>query len=141
MQEFLQGILEQEIMEFLGRKKGQRKSAVDNIKGYRNGYGKTRKFTTTMGTITVRRPRMRGTEEHFQSKAMPYALTKSTCEKLRDAFAAKYQEHYPKAVQTLNRDWERMVTFYSFSKEHWVHIRTRKRREVAQVVWTGERDF
>ena len=58
-------------MEFLGRKKGQRKSAVDNIKGYRNGYGKTRKLATTMGTITVRRPRMRGTEEHFQSKVLP----------------------------------------------------------------------
>ncbi len=59
-----------------------------------------------------------------QLKAMPYAETKSSCEKLRDAFAAKYQEHYPKAVQTLNRDWERMVTFYLFPKEHWVHIRT-----------------
>ncbi|HSW63526.1 MAG TPA: transposase, partial [Dissulfurispiraceae bacterium] len=56
--------------------------------------------------------------------AMPYAGTKKECEKLRDAFVSKYQQHYPKAVQTLLRDWERMVTFYSFPKEHWVHIRT-----------------
>lgn len=312
VQEFLQDILEEEMAEFLGRAKGQRKAAVDTAKGYRNGYGKPRKLATTMGTITVHRPRVRGTEEHFQSKvlplfakrtkevghmlpelylhglatgdfelamrgllgegaplsassidrlkakwqleyeawkrrdlsglevvylwadgiyvkaglekdkaallivlaaltdgskvilacesgyreskeswsailrdlknrglrlgkltiadghlgiwsalaevhpegkeqrcwnhkitnvldafpkklrfeaaeqlkAMPYAETKRACEKLRHAFIAKYQQHYPKAVQTLLRDWERMVTFYSFPKEHWVHIRT-----------------
>ena len=30
----------------------------------------------------------------------------------------------PKAVQTLFRDWERMVTFYRFPKDHWTHLRT-----------------
>ena len=312
VQEFLQDILEEEIGEFLGRAKGQRKVAVDTAKGYRNGYGKPRKLTTMMGTITVHRPRVRGTEEHFQSKvlplfarrtkevghmlpelylhglamgdfelamrgllgegaplsassidrlkakwqleyeawkrrdlsghevvylwadgiyvkaglekdkaallivlaaltdgskvvlacesgyreskeswsailrdlkhrglrlgkltvadghlgiwsalaevhpegkeqrcwnhkitnvlnafpkklrfeaaeelkAMPYAETKNACERLRDAFIAKYEQHYPKAVQTLLRDWERMVPFYWFPREHWVHIRT-----------------
>jgi hypothetical protein len=29
-----------------------------------------------------------------------------------------------KAVATLQRDWERMVTFYRFPKEHWRHWRT-----------------
>ncbi|CBE67185.1 MAG: hypothetical protein F9K13_00535 [Candidatus Methylomirabilis oxygeniifera] len=24
----------------------------------------------------------------------------------------------------LDRDWERMLTFYQLSKEHWVHLRT-----------------
>lgn len=312
MQEFLQDILEQEVTEFLGRSKGQRKSAVDEVTGYRNGYGKPRKLATMSGTITVRRPRVRDAEERFESKAlplfakrtkesgqmlselylhglamgdfelamrgllgdsvplsgssierlkakwqleyeewkrrdlsglevvylwadgiyvkaglerdkaallvilaaltdgrkivlacesgyreskeswsailrdlksrglrlgkltvadghlgiwsalaevhpegkeqrcwnhkitnvlnafpkklrfeaaaqlkaMPYAKTKRACEKLRDAFIAKYEQHYPKAVQTLLRDWERMVTFYSFPNEHWVHIRT-----------------
>jgi putative transposase len=312
VQAFLQDILEQEVMEFLGRAKGQRKPAVDGLGGYRNGHGKTRKFTTMSGTISIRRPRIRGTEEHFESKvlplfakrtkevgqmlpelylhglsmgdfelamrgllgegaplsassierlkakwqfeyeqwkqrdlsdlevvyhwadgiyvkaglekdkaallviiaaltdgrkvmlacesgyreskeswsallrdlknrglrlgkltiadghlgiwsaltevhpegreqrcwnhkitnvldtfpkklrfaaaqqlkAMPYAETKKACEKLRNAFVAKYEQNYPKAVQTLLRDWERMVTFYSFPKEHWVHIRT-----------------
>src|SRR5262249_34556650 len=28
------------------------------------------------------------------------------------------------AVQTLCRDWERMVTFYRFPKDHWIHLRT-----------------
>ncbi|MDE3051233.1 MAG: transposase, partial [Nitrospirota bacterium] len=29
-----------------------------------------------------------------------------------------------KAVDTLLRDWERMVTFYAFPQEHWRHLRT-----------------
>jgi putative transposase len=34
------------------------------------------------------------------------------------------QGHYPKAAETLGRDWERMVTFYRFPKAHWRHLRT-----------------
>ena len=71
MQEFLQDILEQEVTEFLGRTKGQRKSAVDEAKGNRNGYGKPRKLATMSGAITVRRPRVRDAQERFESKALP----------------------------------------------------------------------
>jgi transposase-like protein len=27
-------------------------------------------------------------------------------------------------MEALERDWERMVTFYQFPKEHWKHLRT-----------------
>ena len=27
-------------------------------------------------------------------------------------------------MATLGRDWERMVTFYRFPKDHWIHLRT-----------------
>jgi transposase-like protein len=27
-------------------------------------------------------------------------------------------------VETLERDWDRMVTFYRFPREHWKHLRT-----------------
>jgi len=57
-------------------------------------------------------------------KAMPYAHTKADCEKLRDEFVKKYKKSNSKATETLLRDWERMVTFYSFPKEHWRHLRT-----------------
>src|SRR5262249_34906090 len=30
----------------------------------------------------------------------------------------------PKAVERLADDWERLVTFYQFPREHWVHLRT-----------------
>jgi len=57
-------------------------------------------------------------------KDIPYAETRAECERRRDAFAAHYGKTDPKAVATLLRDWERMVTFYRFPKEHWRHLRT-----------------
>ena len=57
-------------------------------------------------------------------KAMPYAATRAECERKRDEFALRYQKTDPQAAATLLRDWERMVTFYSFPQEHWIHLRT-----------------
>jgi putative transposase len=57
-------------------------------------------------------------------RAMPYATTQAECERRRDEFAARYRKAYPKAVETLRRDWERMVAFYAFPKAHWIHLRT-----------------
>ena len=44
-QEFIQGILEEEVTELLGREKSERRSTVDSAEGYRNGYGKPRRPT------------------------------------------------------------------------------------------------
>ncbi len=71
VQRFLQTILEEEVTELLGRKKSERKSAVDPVPGYRNGYGKPRGLAMTCGTISVRRPRVRGLEERFVSRILP----------------------------------------------------------------------
>lgn len=57
-------------------------------------------------------------------KAMPYAETRAECERLRDGFIRRYGKDYPQAEKKLLSDWERMITFYAFPKEHWVHIRT-----------------
>ncbi len=57
-------------------------------------------------------------------RAIPYAETQADCERLRDQFAARYRQAYPKAVETLARHWERMVTFYRFPQDHWTHLRT-----------------
>lgn len=57
-------------------------------------------------------------------KAMPYADTQAECERQREAFVRRYRKTDPKAVDTLLRDWDRMVTFYAFPKEHWIHLRT-----------------
>jgi len=51
------------VTELLGRARYQRRAPVDGAQGYRNGYGKPRKLTLGMGTITIRRPRVRGLEE------------------------------------------------------------------------------
>lgn len=38
---------------------------MDSRPGYRNGYGKERNLTLSCGTITLRRPRVRGIAEKF----------------------------------------------------------------------------
>jgi hypothetical protein len=49
---------------------------------------------------------------------------RETTEWVACEFAARYRKPCPKAVETLLRDWERMVTFYRFPKDHWIHLRT-----------------
>ena len=64
-QEFIQQIMEEEVTELLGREKSERRSTVDSAEGYRNGYGKPRRLAMSSGTITLRRPRVRGVEERI----------------------------------------------------------------------------
>lgn len=69
-QAMIQRILEEEVEEFFGRTKSERRTA-DAPSGYRNGHGRERKLSTSIGTVTVRRPRVRDTEEHFVSRVLP----------------------------------------------------------------------
>jgi putative transposase len=55
---------------------------------------------------------------------IPYAPTRREAERRRDAFAKAYRRTHPKAVALLLKDWERMVAFYDFPREHWKHLRT-----------------
>lgn len=57
-------------------------------------------------------------------RRMMYAETREDCEQLRRQCVAQFRKLFPKAMQTLERDWERMVTYYDFPKEHWIHLRT-----------------
>ena len=74
-QEFIQQIMEEEVTELLGREKSERRSTVDSAEGYRNGYGKPRRLAMSSGTITLRRPRVRGVEERFESRVLPLFAT------------------------------------------------------------------
>jgi transposase-like protein len=71
IQEEIQAVLEEEVTELLGRMKSARRAPVDAAVGYRNGYGKPRRLGLSNGTITVRRPRVRGLEERFESRILP----------------------------------------------------------------------
>ncbi len=57
-------------------------------------------------------------------EAMLCAETQTECERLRDTFVRKYRKTESKAVMTLLREWERMVTCYAFPQEHWRDLRT-----------------
>ena len=56
--------------------------------------------------------------------AMPYAESQAACQALQDQFVKRYRQLAPKAVARLLHDWERLVTFYQFPREHWRHLRT-----------------
>lgn len=77
VQEYIQDILEEEVESFLGRKKSERNTMVDGTPGYWNGHGKSKKFSVMNGTISVRRPRVRETEERFESKIIPFFKRRS----------------------------------------------------------------
>ena len=62
-QKMIEQGLEAEIQEYLGRQKYERQENESN-KQYRNGYSKERKITASIGSMSVRTPRLR---ESFES--------------------------------------------------------------------------
>ena len=81
VQDFVQDILEEEVTEFLGRGKSERRESNDSRPGYRNGYGRECKLTLSCGTIELRRPRVRDSDEHFESRVLPL-FTKRSIKKI-----------------------------------------------------------
>jgi hypothetical protein len=71
VRDFVQELLKAEVTELLGRERSERMAAVDGERGYRNSFGKPRRLTMSCGTITLRRPRVRGLEERFESRILP----------------------------------------------------------------------
>ncbi len=56
---------------------------------------------------------------------IPYADTREEAERQKRAFQAWCAKRGQADVgRALDRDWERMVTFYQFPREHWKHLRT-----------------
>jgi putative transposase len=41
-----------------------------------------------------------------------------------DQFISSYEAKYPKAVDCLQKDKERLFTFYDFPAKHWSHLRS-----------------
>ena len=71
IQSLMQSVLDEEVTHALGRSRYERQAPLDAPGGYRNGYGKRRRLSLTSGTIEVKRPRVRGLEERFESAVLP----------------------------------------------------------------------
>ncbi len=84
----LQELLEEEVTEWLGREKSERKMKSSEQAGYRNGYGKRRRFTLSVGTVEIRRPRVRNLDERFVSRVLP--LFKRQTRQVRDLIPELY---------------------------------------------------
>src|SRR5499426_1468813 len=78
------------------------------------------KITNTLDAM----PKKHQAEARTLLCAMPYAETQTACEALRAEFTTCYRKLAPKAVERLADDWERLVTFYQFPREHRPHLRT-----------------
>lgn len=53
------------------------------------------------------------------------APTRAECEQLRDGYVADLREAgQANAAACVLRDWDDFVRFYTFPKEHWLHLRT-----------------
>jgi len=56
---------------------------------------------------------------------IPYAQTQQEAERLKATYQAWRQDQgLEAAARVLDRDWDRMLTFYQFPKAHWGHLRT-----------------
>ena len=67
----MQELLAEEVSALLGRGRYERRAVVDAAPGYRNGHRRPRRLALTSGTVTLRRPRVRGLEARFASRILP----------------------------------------------------------------------
>jgi transposase-like protein len=77
IQGWIQDLLEEEVVELLGRRKSERRAAVEAREGYRNGQGKPRRLSMMTGTVELRRPRVRGLEQRFESQVLPLLVRRT----------------------------------------------------------------
>jgi transposase-like protein len=57
-------------------------------------------------------------------RQVAYAPTRRGALRARQAFARRFAKTHPKAVELVEKDWERLTAFYDFPAEHWIHLRT-----------------
>jgi len=69
-------------------------------------------------------PRKAQPEVKAHVQRIAAAASRAEAEGERRAFRLAFHTRYPKAVERLERDWERLVASYAFPAEHWRHLRT-----------------
>ena len=79
--------------------------------------GEQRCWNHKMRNVLDRLPQREQSEAKDLLRAVVYATSQAEAVKAREAFARRYRPWYPKAVDVLEDDWERMVAFYDFPEE------------------------
>ncbi len=58
-------------------------------------------------------------------RQIPYTGSRREAERLKAVFQRWCRQHgYDQAAELLDRDWDRMVSFYGFPQAHWPHLGT-----------------
>ena len=86
--------------------------------------GEQRCWNHKMRNVLDRLPQREQSEAKDLLRAVVYAPSRAEAVKAREVFARRYRPWYPKAVDVLEDDWERMVAFYDFPEDHSKHLRT-----------------
>ena len=86
--------------------------------------GEQRCWNHKMRNVLDRLPQREQSEAKDLLRAVVCAPSRAEAVKAREVFARRYRPWYPKAVDVLEDDWERMVAFYDFPEDHWKHLRT-----------------
>lgn len=70
-------------------------------------------------------PKTRQAHARLLLTQIPYASTQQEAERRKTKYQQWCRHHgLEAAAQVLDRDWDRMLTFYQFPREHWIHLRT-----------------
>ena len=69
--------------------------------------------------VLDRLPKRHQQEAKLMLRRIPYAQAQREAVRLRTVFIRWCRDHsYDAASEALERDWDRMITFYDFPKEH-----------------------
>ena len=86
--------------------------------------GEQRCWNHKMANVLDRLPKREQAEAKGLLREVVYAESRAGAEEARDAFGDRYADTYPKAVEILAGDWDRMTAFFGFPAGHWRHLRT-----------------
>jgi transposase-like protein len=72
-----------------------------------------------------RLPKKRQRQGKMMLQEIMYAPVKTEAVRLKGVFQTWCRKHgLEEAARLIDRDWQRMVTFYHYPQEHWTHLRT-----------------
>jgi transposase-like protein len=75
--------------------------------------------------ILDRVPKKKQGEASELLKQIPYAESSKESERLKQRFQSWCERNQcSQAAELIGKDWERMVAFYNYPREHWKHLRT-----------------
>jgi putative transposase len=77
-----------------------------------------------LANVLDKLPKRWQTKAKEQLHEVMYAPDRASALEEIAVFEQEYGARYPKAVETLRKDQEQMLTFFAFPAEHWCHLRT-----------------
>lgn len=90
-------------------------------------YGKTkpqRCWVHKTANVLDKLPKSKQQEAKKNIHEIYLAETKKEAEKAFDRFVSTYEAKYKSATDCLRKDRDKLLTFYDFPAEHWLHVRT-----------------